>query len=60
MRYMAGWNLPGCLPDMEPVTFATLDEAQAFLDEVQDDLAERLDWYDPADDHYVYWVEPVN
>ena len=30
--YVVMWNLPGCLPEMEPATFGTLYEAQDMLE----------------------------
>jgi hypothetical protein len=34
--YVAMWNLPGCLPEMEPVYFLDEDEARQFLaDEIE-------------------------
>lgn len=37
------WNLPGCLPEMEPQTFDTFDEARDYiadeLESVIDDIA---------------------
>lgn len=54
--YVAGWNLPGCLPEMEPVTFATMEEAYDFIADEQDRVASAFD-HEDADDPYVYWVE---
>jgi hypothetical protein len=31
MNYTAGYNLPGCLPEMEPQRFDTFDEAKRFV-----------------------------
>ena len=31
MEYTALWNMPGCLPEMEPATFESFDEAKRFL-----------------------------
>jgi hypothetical protein len=50
--FTAGWNLPGCLPEMEPATFATREEAMDFIADEQDRVAD-----DGLDDPYVYWVE---
>ena len=57
MKWIAGWNLPGCLPEMEPFEFGTREEAEQYIiDEKEfvsgDDLV-------GADDPYVYWVEPL-
>lgn len=29
--YVAGWNMPGCLPEMDPAVFETEDEATRYL-----------------------------
>lgn len=31
MFYVAGWNIPGCLPEMEPASFATRGDALEFM-----------------------------
>jgi len=31
MRYIAGWNMPGFLPDGSPADFDTVEEAREFL-----------------------------
>lgn len=49
-----GWNLPGCLPEMEPVPFDTEQEALEFIHEELERVREFMD-----DDPYVYWVEPA-
>ena len=49
--YVAGWNLPGCLPEMDPATFETEAAARDWL---VDEMNEFGD-----DDPYVGWVEPV-
>lgn len=36
MTYTAGWNIPGCLPEVEPETFDTFNEAVAYLAETVD------------------------
>lgn len=51
IHYHAGWNLPGCLPEMEPATFDTEAEAEQFV------FDEQQQW-DEEDDIYNYWVEP--
>ena len=30
--YVAGWNLPGCLPEMDPATLESEAEAKDFID----------------------------
>jgi hypothetical protein len=57
--YVAGWNLPGCLPEMEPQTFITERLAVEWLEEENARHAEE----DEGDPGYVnlyeYWVHPV-
>jgi hypothetical protein len=43
-----GWNMPGCLPDSEPATFATFNDAKAYL------IGELL----AAADSVATWGEP--
>ena len=57
MKWIAGWNLPGCLPETEPAVFDSKEDAEEFIrNEIEfvsgDDLL-------GADDPYVYWVEPL-
>lgn len=57
MKWTAGWNLPGCLPEMEPAVFDSKEDAEEFIaNEIEfvsgDDLV-------GPDDPYVYWVEPL-
>ena len=56
-KFIAGWNLPGCLPEMEPVEFDTEEEARAFVEEEQRTAA-SIYAEDEMADPYVYWVEP--
>lgn len=42
-KYIAGWNLPGCIPEMEPAEFDTLEEARDFL-------LEEINWAYAPDD----------
>lgn len=51
-HWHAGWNLPGCLPEMEPATFDTEDEAEEFISDEQG-FAEEMQL-----EGYVYWIEP--
>lgn len=30
-KYVAGWNMPGYMPDMDPAEFETADEALEFI-----------------------------
>lgn len=54
MSWIAGWNIPGYLPDYSE-EFDTEEEAQAWLDECRATYAAELD--EGESDHYVYWVE---
>jgi hypothetical protein len=51
-KFVAGWNLPGCLPEMEPAVFDSEEEAQQFISDEQQFVF-------VPDDPYVYWVEPL-
>lgn len=42
-QFVAGWNLPGCLPEMEPATFETAAEAREFIANELYDLAQNGD-----------------
>jgi hypothetical protein len=55
LMYVAGWSLPGCLPEMEPALFDSYEDAQAWLDE----QAADVHWDLPADyeDPYIYWID---
>lgn len=57
-KYSAGWNLPGCLPEMDPALFDTEEEAKEFIDAEQREAAAIYGWDEMADP-YVYWVEAV-
>lgn len=44
-QYVAGWNLAGYLPETEPETFDTLEDARAYLvDEVERWLDQDYAW----------------
>lgn len=47
MKYIAGWNMPGCLPEMEPAEFKTFEEAKQY---VVDELEACLDACDDESD----------
>lgn len=40
-RYVAGWNMAGYLPETDPETFDTLDEAYAYLHETLEQWLEQ-------------------
>jgi hypothetical protein len=52
MKYYAGWNLPGCLPEMEPAKFDSYEEANAWLEENR-----ATGWSTEDEDPYVYWID---
>lgn len=47
MIYTAGWNMPGYLPEMEPCSFDTWEEAVEFLYQELKDLAMNSAVEDP-------------
>jgi hypothetical protein len=51
--WIAGWNLPGCLPEMDLAEFDTEEDAWSFI---RDEMERYLD-LDLGIDPYVYWVE---
>ena len=59
LKYVAGWSLPGCLPEMTPALFDTEEEARAFIEEEQRTAA-SIYAEDEMADPYEYWVEPIN
>lgn len=66
LRYSAGWNLPGCLPEMEPATFDNIEDAYAFIKnekaearlQYEDTTTDTFDGF-VTGDPYEYWVEEV-
>lgn len=42
-RYVAGWNMPGCLPEMEPARFETFEEARDYILDELDDCLDACD-----------------
>ena len=57
VKWAAGWNLPGCLPDMEPFVFDSKEEAEEYIKD-EKHFVSGPDLIGP-NDPYVYWVEPV-
>jgi hypothetical protein len=57
--WVAGWNMPGCLPEMQPETFDSWDEANNYI--VQE-LSELTDMDEPTAEYALSeWnKEPVN
>lgn len=72
VHYHTGWSLPGCLPEMEPATFADELDATAFVVENENEVSAAYDCdcklapeveHDPDCDYtdpYTYWVEPCS
>ena len=64
MKWIAGWNLPGCLPETEPADFSsqirTFDSKEEAEEFIRDEkwFVSGPDLIGP-DDPYVYWVEPL-
>lgn len=57
--YVALWNMPGCLPEMEPMEFETFDEAKrAIIDELKA-AEDRAESEDEAED-FCSLAEDVN
>lgn len=46
--YIAGYNLPGYMPDNAPAVFDNSEQAKAYIEEVK---------ADNEDDPFVYWIE---
>ena len=57
--FIAGWSLPGCLPEMDPATFETEAEAREFIADERNRFADDNYENPDAEDHYEYWVHPV-
>ena len=55
-KWIAGWNMPGYLPEMEPQIFDTEEEAFDFIVDARMSFFDDMGQY--YDDPYVYWVEP--
>lgn len=56
MKWIAGWNISGYLPDMEPFVFETKEEADCFISESKSTYCDDMGQY--YEDPYTYWVEP--
>jgi hypothetical protein len=56
MKYIAGWNMPGYLPEMEPVIFDDQEQAIQFLNDAHLSYIDDMGNYN---DPYEYWVEPL-
>lgn len=57
-KWIAGWNLPGCIPEMEPCLFETEEEGWAFIEESRSSYLDDMGSY--FEDPYTYWVEPYS
>jgi hypothetical protein len=51
-KYVAGWNMPGYLPEMEPAEFDSFEEAKAFIVDELEDQANGHDEGDEEGDAY--------
>jgi hypothetical protein len=56
MKYIAGWNMPGYLPEMEPTIFDTEQEAFEFI---KDARLSYLDDMGSYNDPYEYWIDQL-
>lgn len=45
MRYVAMWNMSGCLPEMEPAEFDTFEEARDYIAKEIESVADDLMLY---------------
>ena len=50
--YVVMWNLPGCLPEMEPMVCKTVEEAR---DALMESIGVHLDADAEDDDRYTQW-----
>jgi hypothetical protein len=41
-QYIAGWNIPGCLPELDIATFDTFEEARDFIVQELRNYADEL------------------
>lgn len=61
-KYIAGWNMPGCLPEAEPCGFATFDEAKRYIIEELKNMECTSGGYGDQDlaEEYCHLAEDVN
>lgn len=68
--YVAGWNIPGYMPESEPVEFDTFEEARDYIvSEIENDeecadvhvteAQEQTEPFEVYTREYVYWVTPA-
>ena len=64
MYYVAGWNLPGCLPEMEPARFESEDTAKEFikdeLNQIEDEQIQVVARVQDVEEHFtdlVQWLQ---
>lgn len=60
MKYVAMWNIPGCMPEMEPVECETFDEAKR---EIINELLHSADDYHENESEaeaFTHMAEDVN
>jgi hypothetical protein len=53
--YVAGWNMPGYLPDNEPARFDDADDARQYLAEELENTADQIDDEDMGDPRRADW-----
>jgi hypothetical protein len=63
-KFIAGWNLPGCLPEVEPADFSSQIRIFDSEEEAIEFIKEEMRFVSGPDligpnDPYVYWVEPL-
>jgi hypothetical protein len=56
MKFIAGWNIPGYLPEMEPAVFDSEQEAFEFIEDARLSYLDDMGNYN---DPYEYWIEPL-
>lgn len=57
--WVAGWNLPGCLPDYTE-EFDSKADAEAWLEQQKALYIELMkEWDEDTTDPYEYFVEPI-
>ena len=64
MKWIAGWNLPGCLPETEPADFSSQIRTFDSKEDAEEFIANEIEFVSGddlvgPDDPYVYWVKPL-
>ena len=55
-HFWVTYNLPGCLPEADPIRFASLEKAEAYVAEEEASIAEGLE--EGEEDPYVFDIIP--